>query len=52
MFFVMMRVTSCSSPFSWSMCDAPAALAVRVSWYSRVVFDMKVSAEAVVKPER
>ena len=43
MFLVMIRVTSCSSSLSLSN-EFPAALAVRVSWYNRVVFDMKVSA--------
>lgn len=42
-FLVMMRVTSCKSLFILSKFDDPAALAARVSWYSRAVLDMKVS---------
>jgi len=38
----MILVTSCSSSLSLSSPDA-AAFAVRVSWYSRAVFAMKVS---------
>ena len=46
MFLVMILVTSCKSPFSLSRFDSDelaAAVAVRVSWYSRAVFDMNVS---------
>jgi hypothetical protein len=41
-FLVMILVTSCKSSFNFSSPDA-AAFAVRVSWYSRAVFDMNVS---------
>ena len=46
MFFVMILVTSCSSPFNVSRFEPVAdadAEAVRVSLYNRAVFDMKVS---------
>jgi len=48
MFLVMIRVTSCSSPFSLSRLDgaaSAAADAVLVSLYSRAVLDMNVSEE-------
>jgi hypothetical protein len=43
MFLVMIRVTSCNSLFNLSKFDDPAVSAARVSWYSRAVFDIKVS---------
>lgn len=43
MFFVMIRVTSCSSSFNLSKFEPPAALAALVSLYNRAVFDMNVS---------
>src|SRR6267154_446783 len=42
-FLVMFRVTSCNSLLNMSKFDDPAGSAARVSWYSRAVFDMKVS---------
>jgi len=42
-FFVIIRVTSCSSSFSLSKFELPAALAALVSRYNRAVFDMNVS---------
>jgi hypothetical protein len=43
-FFVIILVTSCRSSFNLSRPEPLAAVAVRVSRYSRAVFDMKVSA--------
>ena len=45
MFLVMIRVTSCSSSFSFSIFEL-AALAVLVSWYRRAVLLINVSAHA------
>lgn len=51
MFLVIMRVTSCRSSLSLSRFELPAAFAVRVSWYSRVVLPMKVSEATVSAKE-
>lgn len=47
-FFVIIRVTSCSSSLSLSKFELPAALAALVSLYNRAVFDMNVSLAELV----